>query len=129
MKPLSAHSEFNSASSRWPNKYSNDEDISPYHRREITHKNNSFNIDECSDEEELYNSSSGYYLQPKNAPSVYDVVRAKNTNERLNELEKTNLNLRRMLSMISQNQEQERIGSTKLLTSRETYQSKLGPPL
>lgn len=82
-----------------------------------------------SEEEEL--SSDSYSLQPKNAPSVYDVVRAKNTNERLNELEKTNLNLKRMLDMLSSQRadERERVSSAKLLSHRETYLSKLGPPL
>jgi hypothetical protein len=131
-------SEFNSSSNRWPNKLQNDEDIvryihriyivkeliiyvlsffvkSPYHRRDSA-KNRSYDIEEYSEDEDYYSGSS-YQLQPKNAPSAYDVVRAKHTVERINELEKTNLNLRRMLHLYANNKadEQERLGSAKYI--------------
>ena len=45
------------------------------------------------------------------------MVRAKHTVERINELEKTNLNLRRMLHLYANNKadEQERLGSAKYI--------------
>lgn len=112
---------------------------SPYHKREtsanaVALNRQSYEIDEYNtDEENEMYSNSSFYLQPKNAPSVYDVIRARNTSERISELEKNNLHLRRMLNMIQQQKEQEqiseRVGSAKLLSSRETYLNKLGPPL
>ena len=60
-------------------------------------------------------------------PSVHDIIRAKNTNERIKDLERTNLKLRRMLSMSSL--EKQDVPDTAALSSRTIAHNLLGPPV
>ena len=75
-----------------------------------------------------------FYLK-EYIPSARDLVNAKNTAERINELEKTNLNLKRMLSFVVNDPSRNPVGyqlsanaTPRLLVQRKNSQNLLGPP-
>ena len=68
-------------------------------------------------------------------PSARDLVTAKNTAERINELEKTNLNLKRMLELVVNDPSRNPLGyqlspgaTPRILTQRKNANNLLGAP-
>lgn len=106
----------------------------------LVHGTNSFSEKKSYDDEyytprreanNAFDSDSGYlqksYLDLKK-PSVYDIVRAKNTSERLDDLERTNLKLRRMLQYSSVDK-LNALDSARVLETDRSIRSNLnGPP-
>lgn len=61
-------------------------------------------------------------------PSVHDIVRAKNTSERLDDLERTNLKLRRMLQYSSVDRLNALDSARLVETDRSIRTNMNGPP-
>lgn len=69
---------------------------------------------------------------PKPMQSAHEIVRTRNAEDRINELERTNTQLKRMLdSVLKSTKDGERIktAAPRLLIHREIAESKLGPPM
>ncbi|RNA13687.1 hypothetical protein BpHYR1_009436 [Brachionus plicatilis] len=64
---------------------------------------------------------------------VHEIVSARNANERIKELEQTNLNLKRMLDLVvsdpTSSTERIKTSNTRLLVNRSAAQNPLGPPV
>ena len=87
------------------------------------------------EEEDRNNLNSSSMFASSNqriVPSAHELVEAKNTAERLRELERTNLNLKRMLQFVSNDPSRsiDRLKSAvpKLLVHRTNINNTLGPP-
>ena len=91
----------------------------------------------------LENNKNDYYYDDNMKPvsakrdskpvlSVHEIVKARNAEERIIELERTNSHLKRMLdSVLKSGKDGERTQPTapKILTHREISENRLGPPM
>ncbi|CAF0724183.1 unnamed protein product [Brachionus calyciflorus] len=72
-------------------------------------------------------------LKLERNPTVHEIVSARNANQRIKELEQTNLNLRRMLDLVvtdpTNGTERIKTSGPRLLLNRSAVQNPLGPPV